>query len=175
VRIIGGEWRGRQIVAPEGMLIRPTPDRVREAWMNILQADLPGARVLDLYSGTGALGLEALSRGAVHVDFVENDARALRLIEGNVAGLGAGTRCAIHRDDAVAFVSRLPGGKDRPAYDIALADAPYRKGTASELATLWLDGRFSTILCVEHESHESLPDGGDSRRYGMTSITFYRG
>ncbi len=142
--------------------------------MNILQLDIPEARVLDLYAGTGALGLEALSRGAARVDFVDSDPESLRLVTENVAGLGAVARCAVHRDDAIEFVSRLAPAGNRAPYDLTFADPPYRQGIAKQLAMLWLDRRFSTILCVEHEASESLPAGGDSRRYGTTSVTFYR-
>src|SRR2546423_3648291 len=90
VRIVAGRWRGRRISAPSGSLVRPTLDRVREAWMSILQLDLPGARVLDLYAGSGALGLEALSRGANWADFVETNPKSLRALGENIAALDAG-------------------------------------------------------------------------------------
>src|SRR5712671_1001396 len=97
MRIVAGRWRGRKISAPSGTLVRPTLDRVREAWMSILQSDIPGARVLDLYAGSGALGLEALSRGAVSADFVETASRSLRALEENIDSLGAGAAARIHR------------------------------------------------------------------------------
>jgi 16S rRNA (guanine966-N2)-methyltransferase len=170
VRIIAGEWKGRRIAAPPGKLVRPTPDRVREAWMSIVQLELPGARVLDLFAGTGALGLEALSRGADHVDFVENDPRSLDVLRANIAALRAEERVTIHRADAIAHTSRL--GAD--AYTLAFADPPYRQGIAEKLALLWLSARFSAIFGVEHEATEMLPNGGDRRRYGDTAITLYR-
>src|SRR5258705_6401711 len=89
VRIVAGRWRGRRISAPAGSHVRPTLDRVREAWMSILQLDLPNARVLDLYAGSGALGLEALSRGAVAADFVEKDPISFLSLEDNSSNLGA--------------------------------------------------------------------------------------
>src|SRR4029079_14633390 len=103
VRIVAGRWRGRKISAPACLLVRATLDSVREAWMNILQLDLPGARVLDLYAGSGALGLEALSRGAIAADFVEKDPRSIRALEDNVSALGAGDQSKIHRKSALAF------------------------------------------------------------------------
>jgi 16S rRNA (guanine966-N2)-methyltransferase len=175
VRIVAGEWKGRRIVAPKGMAVRPTPERVREAWMSILQNDLPCARVLDLFAGTGALGLEALSRGADFVEFVENDPRSLRALEENIRALDAGASCAIHRSDALEFASR--GAANAALLSplvIAFADPPYRQGLASQLASLWLAAPFSTIFGVEHEATETLPDGGDRRRYGDTAITIYR-
>jgi 16S rRNA (guanine966-N2)-methyltransferase len=170
MRIIAGEWKGRALRAPAGRLIRPTPDRVREAWMSIVQLDLPGARVLDLFAGTGALGLEALSRGADHVDFVEHDPRSLRALQGNIDALGAATRCSVHRADALEYLARLRTHDD----DVAFADPPYRLGLARDVALLWLSAPFSTIFGVEHEATETLPEGGDRRKYGDTAITLYR-
>jgi 16S rRNA (guanine966-N2)-methyltransferase len=142
--------------------------------------------VLDLFSGSGALGLEALSRGAEHAEFVENDPRALRVLQENITLLHAEERCTVRREDAVAFVSRIarhaPAGvsleqmDERSGYDIAFADPPYRRGFAAQLADLWLKGRFSAIFGVEHETSgsEILPAGGDTRRYGDSSVTIYR-
>ncbi|MDQ3080776.1 MAG: RsmD family RNA methyltransferase, partial [Gemmatimonadota bacterium] len=89
MRIVAGRWRGRRIDAPPGPDVRPTLDSVREAWMSILQTSIPGARVLDLFAGSGALGLESLSRGAAHAEFVENDGRVFSALQKNVVALGA--------------------------------------------------------------------------------------
>ena len=138
--------------------------------MSIVQTEIPGSRVLDLCAGTGALGLEALSRGATYVDFVENDPRSLRVLEENIAGLDAGGRCRVHRADAMKFVAKsIP-----KAWSLAFADPPYRRGLARTLALLWLETRFSTIFGVEHGALEVLPEGGDRRRYGDTAVTIYR-
>ncbi len=169
MRIIAGEWRGRNIAAPAGDAVRPTLDRVREAWMSMVHTNLPEARVLDLFAGSGALGLEALSRGAAHVDFVESDPRAFRVLQENVKSLGAGDRCTLHRADALKFLASAT------PFDVAFADPPYRKGIAVELATRWLEKPFATIFGVEHESFEKLPEGGDTRKYGDSSITIFRG
>ena len=169
MRIVSGRWRGRTIKAPPDDRVRPTADRVREAWMSILQYDIPGARVLDLFAGSGALGLEALSRGAASVDFVELAARSLRAIRDNAAALGAGTEAVIHRGDALRFVETLPP----LAYDIAFADPPYGLGLAARLAERWRERPFSRILSVEHEAREAIP-GGDTRRYGDTAVTIFR-
>jgi len=172
VRIIAGEWKGRQIKAPKGRVVRPTSDRAREAWMSIVHPVLPGARVLDLFAGTGALGLEALSRGAAFVDFVEQSPMTLMALGENVATLGAGPRCEIHRGDALAWPARVVSRGVR--YDVAFADPPYHKDLAVEIATCWLAGPFATIFGVEHEATTTLPEGGDVRRYGDTAITIYR-
>ncbi|MCX5766868.1 MAG: 16S rRNA (guanine(966)-N(2))-methyltransferase RsmD [Gemmatimonadetes bacterium] len=174
MRIIAGEWRGRRIAAPKSGPVRPTADRVREAWMSIVQHELPDARVLDLFAGTGALGLEALSRGARWVDFVEADARTLRVLLSNVEGLEAGSRCATHRGDALRFAERLRTPDGVRAYDVCFADPPYRLGLAAQVAECWLAAPFATIFGVEHEARATLPDGGDVRRYGDSAITIYR-
>jgi 16S rRNA (guanine966-N2)-methyltransferase len=170
VRIIAGEWRGRVLTAPAGRTTRPTTDRAREAWMNIINPSIADARVLDLFAGSGALGLEALSRGAAAATFVEDDPRALAALRKNVEVLGAGDRVTIVRTDAVRFVRALEAG----AFDVAFADPPYEKGLATAVADRWLADAFAHILGVEHSPREPLPGAGDTRRYGDTAITFYR-
>jgi 16S rRNA (guanine966-N2)-methyltransferase len=170
MRIVAGQWRGRKIEAPPGQAVRPTLDRVREAWMSILQGRIPGSRVLDLFAGSGALGLECLSRGAVSADFVEKDARTLACLTRNVATLGAGDSATVHRTDAFRFAESL----GETAYDLAFADPPYAGGAAERLAALWLERPFSSILSVEHDARNPLPGASDTRRYGTSAITFYR-
>jgi 16S rRNA (guanine966-N2)-methyltransferase len=150
--------------------VRPTLDRVREAWMSILQLDLPQARVLDLYSGSGALGLEALSRGATSADFVEKDPGSLRALEENIETLGATDLTTIYRKSALSFASEL----GRFDYDVAFADPPYASGDAGRLAARWIEQSFSRILSVEHAATDAMPEGGVTRKYGSTAITFYR-
>jgi 16S rRNA (guanine966-N2)-methyltransferase len=170
VRIIAGEWRGRRIEAPRGTLVRPTADRVREAWMSIVRQELPEALVLDLCAGSGALGLEALSRGAAHCDFVERAPRSLQTLERNVATLGAGERARIIRADALRHVAGLAPG----AYDVAFADPPYADDTAAALAERWAEVPFAHLLGIEHPASVALPGGADTRRYGDIAITFFR-
>ncbi|HJQ11846.1 MAG TPA: 16S rRNA (guanine(966)-N(2))-methyltransferase RsmD [Gemmatimonadaceae bacterium] len=170
MRIVAGRWRGRRISAPKGMQVRPTLDRVREAWMSILQLEIPDARVLDLYAGSGALGLEALSRGAVSADFVEKNPKSLHALEENIASLGADDLATIHRKSALMFVDSLESG----AYDIAFADPPYASGDAIRLAERWKEVPFTRVLSIEHSARDAMPDGGDTRKYGDTAITFYR-
>jgi 16S rRNA (guanine966-N2)-methyltransferase len=170
LRIVAGKWRGRQIEAPEGTAVRPTLDRVREAWMSILSLDLPHARVVDLFAGSGALGLEALSRGAARADFVEKEARSIRFLKSNIETLGADGVASVKRLDAIVFAEGLAEG----AYDVAFADPPYDGGFAARLAALWLARPFSSILSVEHRSGEKMPGAIDTRRYGTSAITFYR-
>lgn len=137
--------------------------------MSIVQPWLPGALVLDLFAGSGALGLEALSRGAERADFIERNADSLRLIRENVAALGAGDAAVIHRADALRFLDSLHEG----AYDIAFADPPYGQGLAAQVAERWLATPFASILGVEHELRDAMPEGGETRRYGTTAITLY--
>lgn len=169
MRIIAGRWRGHRIQAPPGRRTRPTTDRVREAWMSALQPELPGARVLDLYAGSGALGLETLSRGAAHATFVERSAGALRALQSNIEKLGAQAQSEVVRADALAYAARL----EPHAYDLALADPPYGEGHATALAELFLARRFARWLWLEHGASERLPqlDGARTRRYGDTALT----
>jgi 16S rRNA (guanine966-N2)-methyltransferase len=151
-------------------MVRPTLDSVREAWMNILQLDLPGARVLDLYAGSGALGLEALSRGAIAADFVEKDPGSIRGLQENIQALGAQDLATIHRKSALPFAEGL-GALD---FDVAFADPPYASGDAQRLAERWLEKPFSRVLSIEHSAKEAMPGQGVTRKYGTTAITFYR-
>jgi|SRR6185437_15802376 len=170
MRIVSGRWRGRIISAPTDCRVRPTADRVRESWMSILQYELPGSRVLDLFAGSGALGLEALSRGAARADFVELSRRSLIALRRNIAALDAGEASVIHQGDAVRFVERLSAG----AFDLAFADPPYDMGLAERLAARWHAVPFATVLAVEHSIREPLSGAGDLRRYGDTAITIFR-
>lgn len=170
MRIVAGRWRGRRLVAPAGRDVRPTLDRVREAWMSIVHPLLPDARVLDLFAGSGALGLEALSRGAAMVDLVETATPSLRAIAENIGALDADDTVRVHRVDAVKFAKAL----EPHAYDVAFADPPYEMGLSQQIAERWLEVPFADVLGVEHRWFEKLPEGGDTRRYGDTAITFYR-
>jgi 16S rRNA (guanine966-N2)-methyltransferase len=167
VRIVAGQFGGRRLTIPRDTRVRPTADRVREAWMSILADALPGARVLDLYAGSGALGLEALSRGAVSTDFVELNPPSLRALEANVTALDVGGRVRVHRADALRFAERLPAG----AYDVAFADPPYNRDDAARLVALFRRTPFARILSVEHRATERL-EGDSTRRYGDTALTF---
>ena len=118
MRIIAGEYRGRRLTAPAGSIARPTTDRVKEAMFGAIQFEVAGARVLDAFAGSGALGFEALSRGAVHVDFVEKEPACLKALEENMMMVGA-SNARIHRGDVIKLLPRLG------AYDLLLLDPPY--------------------------------------------------
>ena len=166
MRITGGTWGGRRFKSPDDARSRPTTEKVREAWMNILRDALIDARCVDLFAGTGAMGLEALSRGAASCDFVELFQRNLTLCGENVAALGA-THARLYRADALRFAAKL----DPLAYDIAFADPPYTTGHAARIAGLFRQTPFARILGVEHDQSEDVGEG-DHRRYGTTILTF---
>ena len=139
--------------------------------MSMLQPVLSDARVLDLFAGSGALGLETLSRGARHATFVERSGAVLKVLKSNIARLDAGAGCTVVRDDALRFVEAM--GPDD--YDIVLADPPYGSGEGVALAQLFLRRPFADMLWIEHRVSDALPDaeGADTRRYGDTEITRY--
>lgn len=168
-RIVSGQWRGRRLVVPAGGIVRPTAERVREAWLSILAPELGGARILDLFAGSGALGLEALSRGAAHATFVEMDSRSLAALRANVGSLDAADRTTVHRGDAARFVGSLAPG----AFDIALADPPFASAAAAELAIAWQASPFADLLAVEHSPRTEIA-GGSTRRWGDIAVTFFR-
>lgn len=169
MRIIAGEFRGRTLKAPPDRRARPTADRLREAWFSILGEQLIGATILDLFAGSGALGLEALSRGASRVDFVEVSKTSLAALRANVAALDVEARVRIHRADALAFVERL----EARTFDIAFADPPYRTPAAEQLVARFRERPFARLLVVEHAARTELP-GDETRRYGDAALTFCR-
>jgi 16S rRNA (guanine966-N2)-methyltransferase len=151
VRIIAGEWRGRRIEVPEGTAVRPTPDRVRETVFNWLRGSLVGARCLDLFAGTGVLGLEALSRGAAEVWFVEKDAKLVDALRATAHKLGVAPE--IIRRDALAFLRERPAAR----FDVVFLDPPYSTPLDPLLAALpaWLRPR--ALVYVERPRSEGLP------------------
>jgi 16S rRNA (guanine966-N2)-methyltransferase len=169
VRIVAGEFGGRRLVVPRDGRVRPTADRVREAWMSILASELPGARVLDLFAGSGALGLEALSRGAARATFVELSPASLEALRGNIESLGVGRRATVRRGDALRFAQGLGAGE----YDVAFADPPYSADAADRLLALFRATPFARILSIEHPADRRV-EGDETRRYGDTAVTFCR-
>ena len=171
MRILRGRWADTDLVSP-GRRVRPTAEAVRDAWLNWIEDDLEGARVLELFAGTGALGLEALSRGAASVDFVESGAPALHALKANVAKLrvkkGA-TR--IFKRDAIPYCEALPEGR----YDLCLADPPFGSRMADRIVRRWLEVPYATVLAVETAAdHARLPGKGRRRTFDASSVTVYR-
>ena len=153
--------------------IRPTAETVRDRWLSRLEDDLDGARVLDLFAGSGALGLEALSRGAASVDFVENGAEALHSLKANVAALREKKRTRIFKRDAIVFAEAL----DEHSYDIAFVDAPYGSKKLDRIVGTWTACHFARILGAEHARDHVLPSEqlrGRTRFSGETGVTIFR-
>lgn len=138
--------------------------------MSIVAPEIPGARVLDLFAGSGALGIEALSRGAEQAVFVEQAPAALASLRANLEALGGAQRGRVVRGDAMRYAAGLEAG----AFDLAFADPPYGEGLAEELVRLFADQPFARLLSIEHGVRETLPEypGAHWRRYGDTAITF---
>ena len=183
MRIVAGKLRGRSLAVPEGGTIRPTSDRVREALFNILSHGiedfaLDGVRVLDLFAGTGALGIEALSRGASFCLFIEEDATARGLVRRNVEALGLTGQARIYRRDATRLGPALP----RERFDLLLADPPYGKGLgelaiASAASGGWLQPGAVVVLEERADAAGAWPDGLtplDDRRWGDTAVHIAR-
>ena len=178
MRVIGGTAGGQTLKGPPRSGARPTSDRVREAIFEILAShDVLMGSVLDLYSGTGAMGIEALSRGAAHCDFVEADARACELIRENLARTGLLDRARVYPLQVAKALPRLRG-----PYDLVVADPPYEYDRAEmELADLIDRGLLAEdgILVVEHSKRRGWPAelaGREQltvRRYGDTRVTLY--
>ncbi|MSP15864.1 MAG: 16S rRNA (guanine(966)-N(2))-methyltransferase RsmD [Myxococcales bacterium] len=183
MRIVGGVLGGRRIRAPRGSTTRPTSDRVREALFNILGPAPDGARVLDLFAGTGGLGFEALSRGAVAAVFVEQDAEAARCLTENAQALGLEARVRVLREAVTAALPRLAARGE--LFELIFADPPYASDEASATldalggtsAALLADG---ALVAVEHGRRVPPADRAgtlervDRRRWGDTEVSFYR-
>ena len=173
LRIIAGEFGGRRIQAPQGRDTRPTREAVREAWFNVLADRISAARVLDLYAGSGALGLEALSRGAAYVGFVESNAAVLAVLRANVETLGVASRTEVLARDVVSVVRGLSRTGTRE-WDIVLADPPYAGDAASRLVSDFGQAPFADILCVEHARSVDLPGEPNwRRRYGECVLSIF--
>ena len=167
---------GRNLVAPADLSVRPTSDKVRQAIFNILEHSdlgtfrLEGARVVDLFAGTGALGLEALSRGARSADFVEFRPASLHALKANVVALRMRERTRIFKRDALPFAAALPEG----SYDVAFADPPYESRMLDRVIEHWQASRFARVLAVEHARTHELPRGAQRRAFEDTLVTIYR-
>jgi 16S rRNA (guanine(966)-N(2))-methyltransferase RsmD len=175
MRVIAGEWRGRPLKAPPGAATRPTSDRVREALFSILASRILGARVLDLFAGSGALGIEALSRGADSATFVDDAPAAIRAIEANLQAVGA--PATVRRSDVLRFLTSARRGAAQ--YDLVFLDPPYRD--AERLAPA-LSEALPAVLApgavAVAESDRRAPLAldlplKDERRYGDTLIRIH--
>jgi 16S rRNA (guanine966-N2)-methyltransferase len=175
VRIVAGRWRGRKLEVPAGLAVRPTADRVKVCIFDTVQAIVPGSRVLDLYAGSGNLGLEALSRGARRAVLVERAPVALRALERNVARLAAGPEVEVVRGDALGYLASSPP----EPFDLVLADPPYAVGVEDAVleraaGVLRAGGWF--VLQHGRAWKAPAPSGGlvpwRSKRFGDTVVDF---
>jgi 16S rRNA (guanine(966)-N(2))-methyltransferase RsmD len=177
MRVIAGELGGRRLVAPRGWKVRPTSDRAREAIFSVLGDRVEGAAVLDLYCGTGALAIEALSRGAARATLVDRDTRAAL---GNVENLGLTDRVELVRSDASRWLAGLSEGQDTPCFDLVFLDAPYK---LADRVGQQLDTHLPRLLdrggraIVESGARrplriDSLPRLRQ-RRYGAADVSIY--
>ena len=177
MRIIAGRLRRRSLQAPKGRLTRPTSDRVREAVFNLVESrmGLDGADVLDLFAGTGALGLEALSRGALALTMVEANAAVLKTARQNAAALGVEEAVDALRLDAVGFLERYGG----PPFDLILADPPYALDALRRLPDLALPHlKGHGLFALEHDKRHDFaghPQLETSRPYGRTIVSVFGG
>ena len=169
MRIVGGKYAGRDLVSPQDERVRPTAEHVRGALLDLLARDLPNARVLDLFAGTGALGLEALSRGARSADFVELKPDSLHALKANIVRLKLKERTRVFKRDAIPFAAALPAG----TYDLAFADPPYESLKLDRILESWRAVQFARVLVVEHASTHDVR-GGTRRVFGETVITVLR-
>lgn len=181
MRIISGTARGRRLKSPEGNKIRPTSDRVKESIFNMLAFQLPGKKVLDLFAGTGNLGLEALSRGAVHATFVDVDREAQKLIMHNIKLLGFEERARVCHMDSFEAVRRM--GLKKEKFDIIFIDPPYKEGLYEEIIETVIKGDIienDGYMVIEHPSAVKLDEVYWSlqmiknRKYGNTTVTIYK-
>ncbi len=170
MRIVGGKFAGRDLTSPGKSRVRPSAEHVRAALLDHLRKDLDDARVLDLYAGTGALGLEAISRGARSADFVEINPAALHALKANVARLRLTKSCRVFVKDAIHFADALP--PDR--YDLCLTDPPYESKQLDWLIRIWQERRFARILAVEHALTHSVPRGDSQLSFENSRVTIYR-
>ena len=166
MRVVRGKFAGRDLVSP-GARVRSTSEAVRDHWLTALVEHLEGARVLDLFAGSGALGIEALSRGAASADFVENGPASLHALKANVAAFHMKSRTRVFKRDAIPFVE----GLEADTYTIAFADPPYGSRKLDRVVAQWLDVRFSRVLSVEHLEDHEVQARGATHAVGQTRIT----
>ena len=170
MRIVGGKFAGRDLLSPADSRVRPTAEGVRARLLDLLAPDLPNARVLDLFAGTGALGLEAISRGALSADFVEFRPASLHALRANVASLRLRDRTRIFKRDALPFAAALAAD----SYDIAFVDPPYESRMLDRVIDTWRDRRFSRVLAVEHARSHPIPAGAQRAVLDDTVVTIFR-
>ena len=181
MRVVAGSARGRKLKAPRGMETRPTADRVKESIFNVLSSRLIATRVLDLFAGTGSLGIEALSRGADHAVFVEDNPRVIQIIRENVEAAGFVEKATVLRREAIGAIAEFQRSGEK--FDLAFADPPYQKGWVSRVMQAMAAGPILApggVLVLEHTRREPAPQLVGalvlSRQltYGDTVVSLYQ-
>lgn len=170
MRIVGGKYAGRDLLSPADTRVRPTAELVRAGMMDMLGKDIQDARVLDLFAGTGALGLEAMSRGAKSADFVEFRPASLHSLKANIATLRMLQRTRVFKRDAVPFAAALTAD----TYDVAFVDPPYGSKMLDLVLASWQATGFARVLAVEHAKTHTVPRGAQRREFNDTIVTIYR-
>ncbi len=169
MRIIGGKHAGRDLTSPKDFRVRPTAEHVRAGIMHMI-GDCKDARVLDLFAGTGALGLEAMSRGAKAADFVETRPSSLHALKANIGLLRMADKTRVFKRDALPFAEALPAN----SYDIAFVDPPYESKMLDRVIASWIAKPFARILVAEHARTHVIPKGNQVQSFDDTTITLYR-
>ena len=176
MRVITGTARGRKLITPEGLDTRPTTDKVKEAICSALQFEFSSSAVLDLFAGSGQMGIEALSRGAKSAVLTDRDPRAVRCISENVRACGFEASAAVYKTDAAAFLQRTAS-----RFDIAFLDPPYGKGILPEILPLLIPKMSKNgIIVCEHEPELKLPEQiigfhlQKQKKYGKITVSIYR-
>lgn len=167
---MGGRFAGRHLTPPGDSRVRPTAEPVRAALLDLLAPHLTSARVLDLFAGTGALGLEALSRGAASVDFVEFRPASLHSLRANIASLRLRACTRVYKRDAIPFAAALAPA----SYDLAFADPPYESRVLDRLLEIWRATHFARILAVEHARTHALSGRGRRMVFQDSAVTLYQ-
>jgi 16S rRNA (guanine966-N2)-methyltransferase len=157
-------------MSPADSRVRPTAEAVRVGLLHLLESELANARVLDLFAGTGALGLEAISRGARSADFVEFRPASLHALRANIAALRLRDRTRVFKRDALPFVAALAAN----SYEIAFADPPYESRMLDRVIDTWRERQFSRILAVEHARAHQIPPGNQRAVFDETAVTIFR-
>ena len=171
MRIVAGKYKDRDLLGPSDFRVRPTAEQVRAAVLDLLVPDFADGRVLDLFAGTGAVGLEAISRGAKSADFVETRPSSLHALKANIATLRLRERTRVFKKDAVQFAAALttPGH-----YALTFADPPYESRQLDRVIASWHANRFSAVLAVEHAAKHDVPRGEKRLDFEDSAVTIYR-
>jgi 16S rRNA (guanine(966)-N(2))-methyltransferase RsmD len=176
MRVITGEARGRKLITLEGEDVRPTTDRVKEGMFNIIQFDLEGASVLDLFAGSGQLGIEALSRGAKHCTFVDSANRSVEVVKQNLKSVGFEKRASVFCGDSKMYINL-----SRDKFDVALLDPPYNKGVIDEVLPIVAEKMTENgVIICECALNEEMPENAGEflkhreYKYGKIKLTVYR-